>query len=130
MTDTLKRLYPGPELDRLLAEKVMGWKFVAAEGFHPDGQPIHREWHHEASGRWEWKPPPYSTDTSKAFEIVEAMKPREFALSYQDRIGWGATFFCVPGKDGGSAIRCSTAASAIGRAALKSVAPEFRKDIL
>lgn len=74
MTD----LPAGPELDRLVAEKVMGWTSDCGVWN------CHRQWHasHDILARTTdgWRP---STNIAHAWEVVEAKHPPHFVLQLQ-----------------------------------------------
>jgi hypothetical protein len=66
--DQIDVLKPGPELDALVAEQVMGWKHFPK----PFGYP--GTWERpDGSTEYGLLPPHYSTDIKSAWEIVEKM---------------------------------------------------------
>jgi len=125
----IDKLQPGPELDALVAEKVMGWKVV--EIHEPSGRKVMR-WlsdHGEGLGMYgvdDWTP---SSDITLAWEVVEkihnhgeSFKP--LSLSRATGLGepfskflWEATFRMYPAICYATA---ETAPHAICLAALKA----------
>jgi hypothetical protein len=97
-------MQPGPELDRLIADKVIGWTKVESETEYGKililGNPAMKEkdW---VSIPADWSPyPHYSTDISAAWEVVEKLNNDgwEFGLELWGGKGdditksWTATF--------------------------------------
>lgn len=108
----------GRDLDALVAEKVMGWKYYPASAgtmqpinppywINPDRQSL------DAIEDW---PPSYSTDIDAAWEVVEKLAGT-FRLEYEKYSDWD----CELGL--GSA-HAKTAPLAICLAALKAVGCE------
>lgn len=98
---------PGPELDALIAKKVMGWTLGKSDDHYylMDGRHIDRR---VGTG---WSP---STNITHAFEVVEKVGP-QFEIIYQPNGRWLARF--------GNTIQAEadTAPHAICLAALKAV---------
>ena len=64
----------GRELDALVAERVMGWKYLPA-GAHPN---LHSEaWTNDDGASAVFDPPPYSTSIQDAWQVVEKMRGRQ-----------------------------------------------------
>lgn len=118
----------GPELDRLIAEKVMGWTVYQIPGMsiQPRGEPEMRpaiEYRKDGSLTYSeaddeslfWSP---STDITHAWEVVERMialgKALSMATHGHDNEEWSVTF-------GRSNALAHTAELAICRAALLEV---------
>lgn len=137
MTD-IDKVEAGPELDALVAEKVMGWKLhIEERGPHmgeiaPDGK-LHL-WIEGRVSKWNvlhWKP---SRDIAAAWEVIEQLQSKGIRL---DSLGHGnldchlettRNFSCEFGgwaEDGSPTISWSaiakTAPVAICRAAFKAV---------
>lgn len=75
MSSDVMNMQAGPELDALVAEKVMGWKL------HKEGRawkwwdiPLISPHHEQYDGHDDQ--PPYSTDPAAAWEVVEKMRER------------------------------------------------------
>jgi len=94
-------LEPGPELDRLLAERLMGWRVErkAIFGYSVWEDKAGRERASEDSaGDLDWSP---SSDISAAWEIVQAMEDR----------GWQLLMFSskgAKGEEGKNGLRFSS----------------------
>src|SRR3990167_6527685 len=117
----------GVELDKLIAEKVMGWRLGAPHYVHGPlmhGGSMQRAW--EGSGlpradgsspfSWGFKP---STDISAAWEIVEKLNEVQggiFSLGKN-----GDAWICFWGHGDGPSATADTAPLAICHAALKAV---------
>jgi len=116
------------EIDREIAEKVMGWLLEI------DGE-AGRDWWRDKSGykQWEytWHP---STDIAQAFQVVEKMREQDywFSIVYKTEMSrdgerelppaWWARFRCVQGgtrPDGYD--HADTPEMAICKAALRAV---------
>jgi len=67
--EEILKLEPGPELDRLIAERVMGWKNHEDFNFGPGGQ-IWRD-------KRVWSP---STDIATAWEVIETLREKKFVI--------------------------------------------------
>lgn len=102
---------PGPELDALIAEKVIGWSYLKNK-----------------EGKWLCKPPrgrvyvdvgekfvlPYSTSINSAWEVVE-----KFDAEFIQFFKCGGKWQCCIGI--GLVVEADTAPEAICLAALKAV---------
>ena len=63
----IDKLEAGPELDALVAEKVMGWRMI-----RNDPLLSHTGWiDGDGRKRTRYDPPPYSTDIAAAWEVLE-----------------------------------------------------------
>lgn len=79
----MEEMEAGEELNRLVAERVMGWQFREERVTRPDGssfltdglEPSHM-WHDDNYGRYAI--PPYSTDIAAAFEVIERLRSDHF----------------------------------------------------
>jgi hypothetical protein len=88
---------PGRELDQLIAEKVMGMKVyrrMGEDGPNPQYEKIEKVPEHCAVTY-----PPYSTDISAAWEVVEKLRNKTMAFSLvtmwdhsKDKLFWLAKF--------------------------------------
>ena len=110
---------PGPEMDAIVAENVMGWRWThASEGGGPTwhGSPPEPNDLDDIS-KDHSSVPPYSTNIAAAWTILE-----KAPLGELRRLGdrWGA---CLYGGGGGY-ILGATVPEAICRAALKAVGVE------
>lgn len=78
---------PGRELDALVAEKVMGWKFTG--GFSTDPELGSDRWATDSNGheRFYQDVPYYSTDIAAAWEVVEILSDR-FDFRVHTRAGY------------------------------------------
>ena len=77
--EEILKLEPGPELDRLMAERVMGWEYdLLRDAWFKDGE----------GGIWaeNWHP---STDIAAAWELIEALRRKGFII---DITGWPEDF--------------------------------------
>lgn len=74
----MEDLKPGRELDALIAEKVMGWKFNPGKVWIRPGGPAPFE------DVYKTQPPEYSTDISAAWEVVKKLKHLHPQISYCD----------------------------------------------
>jgi hypothetical protein len=129
--EQIRALPAGPKLDRLVAERVMGWRvFELEEMMHdgntprphclvmPHGLQVFRE-----SGDLSWFLP--SSNIAAAWEAVEALSARDCCLLLETNgPQWFALFTFNDGHDTGS-FAAPAAPEAICRAAL--AAPEARK---
>lgn len=135
----------GRELDALVAEKVMGWRWyvftIAASGenvraiFPPDDTaPVRFGYLPWKRGDHDWRianggyPPAFSTDIAAAWEVVAEMEKRGQWCQVERcrRVGWCVTFAADPGahcspayEDEGIIDCASTVPLSICRAALK-----------
>lgn len=74
----------GTELDRLIAEKVMGWTQVATDGVSSYGTPPEdqlRERDGHGTGEGHFHVPYYSTSIADAWRVVESMAKEGFEPS-------------------------------------------------
>jgi hypothetical protein len=130
-----RELPAGRELDALVAEKVMGWKYRQSS---PDPKKhFCREYGNDAGwwlkpsmtpGAKHWAcatcspPPAYSTDIAAAWEVTEKLA-EDFMLVYAvAHAGWRARFEHAEGWWKGEAY-ADTAPLAICRAALAALEP-------
>lgn len=60
---------PGRELDALVAEKVMGWKWDEASAWSPSGSKYARDYPNMNGDSWWWLPE-YSTDIAAAMKVL------------------------------------------------------------
>jgi hypothetical protein len=116
----------GPELDALVAERVMGWTIYSNDRKYQQG------WSEHSEGT-PMDIPSYSTDIAAAWEVVERVNfldkySRDFLLQREcidvDPYRW--VWFAWFRKDGvdenvDTSARCETAPHAICLAALKAV---------
>lgn len=111
MTDELR------ELDRMVAEKVMGWQL--AEAWTPGSQ---EPWWRKADG-WMVPLPPFTTDIAAAWQVVERMRELGWYYGVSGSISIGEiAMFRVLGD--AALVRsgtASTAPEAICRAALAAL---------
>lgn len=127
-------LEAGPELDRLVAERVMGWNLVDLT-WYCNGNPTlyHNYYPDPDCGELPWNP---SENISAAWKVAEEIiglkKPiRKFEVVYLPGEGWGARIYephwnnpLAPGNDTALEIQVrkqDTAPLAIVRAALKAM---------
>lgn len=107
----------GPEMDRLIAEKVMGWKEYHCEGGYTDTSGYIRITDKWASDENSFHP---STNIANAWEVVEEIvadrQDSAFELFFRGKDGWG-----VATTDNVRWALGDTAPLAICRAALKAV---------
>ncbi len=138
----MDNLPAGPELDRLIAEKVMGWE-KDSSAFSPRAHQVIKLmkrlgakelfWWKTGPGgldfRIEWAP---STNIAHAWEVVGAIEARSQSsedlsclyLNRYDSEGWCATFALYGREDNGDWSGAPTAPLAICRAALAAVGHE------
>ena len=109
----------GPGLDRLVAEKVMGF---VSEDYVPPGR-----WHCRPDGREEWFQP--STNIAHAWEVVERLDAQGWDVVVINCTGchgeagrWAADI--VNDEHGAIGVHADTAPLAICLAALAAVAGE------
>ncbi len=108
----------GRELDALIAEKVMGWRFVG--GFTTEPEMNSDRWATDPNGceKYYSDVPHYSTDIAAAMEVVSVVasktETKEFRLALLNG-EWRAEF----GMWDHSFVRAQTAALAICHAALQ-----------
>lgn len=108
----IDKLEAGPELDALVAEKVMGWNVHFVEPELRNGRehwrdPVHNTLYLPS----QWCP---SGDIAAAWEVVEKVVPGPQGFNLYLSSAWQASFA------GGTAV-ARTAPLAICRAALKAV---------
>ena len=111
---------PGPELDRIIAEKVMGWTVcvepLICQGCNTDTMldGNGKVWHRGDV----WSP---STNIAHAFEVVEKVRLLDFPCSLQRNIKgeWFVEEYC--GEVCSILSRADSAPHAICLAALKAV---------
>jgi hypothetical protein len=128
MTD-IDAMPSGPELDRLVAEKVMGWMrksfqeydgsdkypaFTVWRWADKEGKPLHPC---DGNGPWQWSP---STRIDHAWEVVEKMgQDEQTCVDFYDELedttndtqpGWALMFGDVPAP----LVICRTALKAVG----------------
>ena len=130
MMEEIEKLEAGPELDALIAEKVMG--LVPCEQWI-DGMgtlsiihrgdcdaPIKLQCHDAKPGRWTKR---YSTDISAAWEVVEKLTPQfiDFELGNRRNELFNADFIWGHGLRQYFRANANTAPLAVCRAALKAV---------
>jgi hypothetical protein len=118
----------GPDLDALVAEKVMGWRKVPRRVIND--RDLGPGWWHPTKGDPEspnpgasaFPPPSYTTDIAAAWDVVETLNKKGiylWAVGQEDSFpGWSADF----GRNHQSAHVAwgETAPLAICRAALKA----------
>lgn len=122
----LDELKPGPELDALIAEKVMGLSLFQRERKSSSGV----RWKERLiDDPWKRRPiPAYSTSISAAWEVVEKlfidgwkMELEASAFLGEDRGGAGVRFSCRSQVRGRHSASAPTAPMAICLAALRVV---------
>lgn len=136
----MTELKAGRELDALVAEKVMGWRYVESTQnrivhfMHPqiiDSDSMRgelRETKRRSSAAAK-NAPAYSTDIAAAWQVVVALlnrtPQRDLHLQHLDGIGWGVSC-CFNKTEGGwdGWVYANTAPLSICLAALKAV--EFK----
>lgn len=109
----------GTVLDISVAEKVMGFKFEADKvtgrtcwvgyGAYGEAHTPPMAW-----VKWNYRVPPYSTDISAAWEVMEKFNHVEVEIAKFENI----YVVCI---DSGYYVRCKTAPEAICKAALLAV---------
>jgi len=109
----IREMKAGNELNKLIAEKVMGWSY-----YHrcPDGYEDCLHWHTETGIDKGYKCPDYSGDISAAWKVVEKMRANgnEFYQRSTGNNEWLAQFKFHYG----SGYIAKTAPEAICKAAL------------
>jgi len=115
----------GPEMDRLVAEKVMGWRLPDQDDseyrwLDDHGNPT--DYAVESSYNWSvWSP---SRNIAHAWEVVERLKMRsadqDLHIEHHKDSGWGVSS-CDPGSGFEDWTYAPTPMLAICRSALKSV---------
>lgn len=123
MTD-IDTMPAGPEMDRLVAVKVMGWQKPIADAAHR-GNRI-GPWY---AGGGTWHCDPFSTDIAHAWEVVEKLTVWEHYRSGLDIELWteGGFWKCYfrrrdkDDKKQSTSVLEDTAPLAICKAALKAV---------
>jgi len=111
---------PGPELDRLVAERVMGWsdaqdasQYYPGDGVwrSPDGHPLHAK---------KWSP---STDIEAAMEVVNKLLSRYNFSIYSGRypIRWFVQIVAVEDWETKALVEDENLPLAICRAALSAL---------
>ena len=121
----------GPQLDRLVAERVMGWEYVIdGEGtgwIDTATEQFIAKYSHEDPSQPEIEPPPFSTHIASAWEVVEKLKTNGMLINLDDDgEGWEVEIFEVNtvGRSGHCVewdSYASKAPLAICRAALKAI---------
>jgi hypothetical protein len=119
MPDIVK-IPPGPELDALVAEKVMGWTNIhrhgASKGGKGNGYTGRKQ---DKIGRWRLtKVPAYSTDPVESSAVEARMKELELLPKYLKELGKIAHAKGVPAEWATADQRC--------RAAIKTVRTPLR----
>lgn len=125
MVDTSKidEMPAGPDLDVLIAEKVMGWKLEGV--FHDD--PDEWEGWRDAEGQGGYaSPPSYSTAIEAAWDVLEKMHNGESRFHWSISSDNICDFSPFGPNDSPiyRAPRCESVPLAICRAALKAVEGE------
>lgn len=135
-SEEIDQLPAGPELDVLVAQKVMGFEIMRSALQTRDGFPTYRHRHPERDWDWmEMAVPQFSTEIAAAWLLVEKLKEIDRAMAVCDRSygsikiegdrPWEAGF--INGQklahDPGQFVQAfgPTAPLAICRAALKAV---------
>jgi hypothetical protein len=119
-TTNIDKIPPRPELDALVAEKVMGWKNVhrhgPSKGGKADGYTGRKQ---DKLGRWRLAAvPPYSTDPVESAAIEAKMKELGLLQKYLNEVGRIAHAKGVPAEWATADQRC--------RAAIKTVRTPLR----
>lgn len=124
----------GPEMDRLIAEKVMGWRLFNYETDEPAIDHLSSDgcaWR-DAQGRdgfdgeaWKWAP---SADIAHAWEVVEKMEDdHEWRIENDqgEQFPWLVEAMSLKDQSFGKLVSAEAEAAplAICRAALKAVQP-------
>lgn len=132
---------PGPELDLLIAEKVMGWTWVTEDAEEPQYLPWLISPKVGTAFRGVWYPktgvasglPAYSTEISAAWQVVEKLDALGFYVTV-DRLGHDPRFWRAEthtwdadegGRVGDNWHDAETAPHAICLAALAAVGVEI-----
>jgi hypothetical protein len=133
----LRDMNAGPQLDLLVAEKVMGWvketdpnELKRLEiGLIPDDR---RRWLKRPGGGWRYFAPAYSIDIAAAWQVIEKMLAMDIGIKVSrmpNNEMWHSTLY-VKDEDGKYMATCEdrfeadTAPLAICMAALKAVGVE------
>lgn len=115
-----KKYKPGPELDAIIAKKIMRWTFLEKyEQTSLSGKKFIGEgWLDFDNEFWE-KPHNYSTDIDDAWDLVEELCPKkdEFRLARFNMGEWRCTFAYFNGLESSA----ETAPMAICLAALETL---------
>ena len=104
-------LQPGPELDRLVAEKVMGWKKWSTTGDHLWTAADSRVRSLRPEDAWAFNP---STNIAHAWEVVEKLIDKDPNIGIDCDGNWACSLW-------NHVARADTAPHAICLAALKAV---------
>ena len=106
----IREMEAGRELDALVAEKVMGWKWdnrnplqsiMWLPGSETLGAVIFHDGDNDDGILQVRGIPPFSTDIAAAFEMVDYMCQNwHFGLSWTDNTEWGASFCKEPTDTG------------------------------
>jgi hypothetical protein len=98
-----EELAAGPELDILLAERVMGWSCTAPN----EHGPVYQIWR-DAAGEWQQEVPAYSTDIAAAWRLQDVIPMTVYAPhashadgEYENGERWSAEAvspLCGPGN--------------------------------
>jgi hypothetical protein len=106
----IDKLPPGPQLDALTAEKVLGWKNVHK---HQDVLVGRKQ---DKAGRWRLaKVPNYSTNPLHAYAIEERMKQLERLDGYQKELARITHANDIPSDWASPDQRCRAAIKAVGQ---------------
>ena len=131
----IDKIEAGPEMDTLIAEKVMGWKLGKSKWIHDymmHGMFETEEWKGSTKGilthtKKSWHP---STDISTAWEVVEKLKdelPQGIKISFWKHEGWCVAWkFDSMGALDDGFVLAPTVFLAICRAALKVIENKIR----
>lgn len=105
-------------IDREVAEKVMGWMNVAESTDGLGGKKLHGQ---PAGGPWYAEVPPYSTNIEHAMEVEAEMRKRGYYIDMEGLPwGWDVTF--NTSEDiGDSTISSGSLPEAICKAALAAL---------
>ncbi|HEX9144871.1 MAG TPA: hypothetical protein VGA09_11400 [Candidatus Binatia bacterium] len=119
-TTNIDKIPPGPELDALVVEKVMGWKNVHRHGASKDGKGDgHTGRKPDKLGRWRLaEVPPYSTNPVESAAIEARMKELGLLQKYLSEVGKIAHAKGVPAEWATADQRC--------RAAIRTVRTPLR----
>ena len=131
----MDKMEAGPEMDALVAERVMVWTKI--DTWH--GEPLAEGWNGFWDGEWivwterplsdeedQSKPWTPSTDISAAWPVVEKLQSMEITIRFhpQHRGPWKVTLFGLDGDLTFITEFADTAPLAICRAALKAMESE------
>ena len=110
----------GPELDTLIAEKVMGFQWRALAPDDPLGR-----WQSPDGQYWSAEPPGYSTSMELAWQVVEAIKARGFHWWFTAKVGEDqsctAAIRTMPESNTIACCRSAAMSEAICLSALKAI---------